>query len=134
MSATPSTEKAYGDFLERQLGLPDALLLVAVQAGMLIGYAYAGLEGADYMALRGPAGVVYDLIVAAPFRGQGLGARLLSEAIRALRTRGAPRVILSTAASNHAAQRLFSSFGFSPTMIEMTLDCHEPEQGKHARL
>lgn len=134
LSAGPTTAKAYGEFLERQLGVPDVLVLVAVQAGMLIGYAFAGLEGADYMALRGPAGVVYDLIIAAPFRGQGLGARLLTEAIDTLRARGAPRIILSTAAPNHAAQRLFSRFGFRPTMIEMTLDDPATEQAKHARL
>jgi RimJ/RimL family protein N-acetyltransferase len=38
----------------------------------------------------------------------------------ALAERGAPRIILSTAKRNEAAQRLFARHGFRPTMIEMT--------------
>lgn len=40
--------------------------------------------------------------------------------LSALAAQGAPRTVLSTAARNEAAQRLFASFGFRPTMIEMT--------------
>ncbi|WP_431857664.1 hypothetical protein [Azospirillum sp.] len=36
--------------------------------------------------------------------------------------RGAPRLLVSTAARNGAAQRLFASAGFRRTMIEMTRD------------
>jgi ribosomal protein S18 acetylase RimI-like enzyme len=39
-----------------------------------------------------------------------------------LSTRGAPRAVLSTAAHNVAAQRLFASAGFRDTMVEMTLE------------
>jgi hypothetical protein len=31
-----------------------------------------------------------------------------------------PRVVLGTADSNHAAQRLFTALGFRRTMVEMT--------------
>lgn len=132
--AGAATATAYGAFLEQQLTLPDALVLAAERAGKLVGYAFAGLEGADYMALRGPAGVVYDLIVSAPFRGQGLGGQLLCEAIRTLEARGAPRIVLSTAAPNRSAQRLFTRFGFRPTMIEMTLDSQDLKEAQHAGL
>ena len=37
-----------------------------------------------------------------------------------LKARGAPMSVLSTAARNEAAQRLFARMGFRPTMIEMT--------------
>jgi ribosomal protein S18 acetylase RimI-like enzyme len=40
--------------------------------------------------------------------------------MEALKSRGAPRVVLSTAEKNHAAQRLFDRAGFRRTMIEMT--------------
>ena len=58
--------------------------------------------------------------VASTHRGQGIGRMLLEAALAALRVRGAPRVVLSTAERNESAQRLFARAGFRPTMIEMT--------------
>jgi ribosomal protein S18 acetylase RimI-like enzyme len=72
------------------------------------------------MALRGPAGVMYDIVVDPAHRRQGVGQLLLEATIDALKARGAPRVVLSTAEKNHAAQRLFDRSGFRRTMIEMT--------------
>jgi ribosomal protein S18 acetylase RimI-like enzyme len=116
----PRTESAYGGFLAEELQRKDAMVLVAEERGAVLGYAYAGLEGNDWMALRGPAGVIYDLVVDPQRRGQGIGRRLLEQTLHALSARGAPRVVLSTAKQNEAAQRLFASAGFRPTMIEMT--------------
>jgi ribosomal protein S18 acetylase RimI-like enzyme len=72
------------------------------------------------MSLRGPAGVLYDIVVDPAQRGQGIGRALLEATLEALKTRGAPRVVLSTAERNEAAQRLFEGAGFRRTMIEMT--------------
>ena len=72
------------------------------------------------MSLRGPAGVVYDLVVDPAHRRQGIGRMLLDATLEALKARGAPRVVLSTAERNIAAQRLFDRAGFRRTMIEMT--------------
>jgi ribosomal protein S18 acetylase RimI-like enzyme len=72
------------------------------------------------MALRGPAGLLHDIIVDPGYRRRGVGRRLLEAVIENMTARGAPRLVLSTAARNEAAQRLFASVGFRPTMIEMT--------------
>lgn len=120
--AGPRTAKAYGDFLRSRLDDPDALLLAAELGGEVVGYVYAGLEGTDYMALRGPAGVVYDLVVDPKSRQRGVGRLLLDRAVAALIGRGAPRLVLSTAERNHGAQALFAKAGFRRTMIEMTWD------------
>lgn len=117
---TPATPAAYSGFLAQQLAQPDVVLLVAAEGATVLGYAYAGLEGSDYMALRGPAGVIYDLVVDPARRREGIGRALLEAAIAALKARGAPRVLLSTAERNEAAQRLFAAAGFRRTMIEMT--------------
>lgn len=53
-------------------------------------------------------------------RGHGVGRMLLDAALAELEARGAPRMVLSTAARNEAAQRLFVHAGFRRTMIEMT--------------
>ena len=88
----------------------------------MVGYTYAGVEGNDYMALRGPAGVVYDVVVDTAYRQQGIGRMLLDAALDALKARGAPRAVLSTAEKNEPAQHLFERAGFRRTMIEMTLE------------
>lgn len=120
IAATPQTERRYGSFIGTQLEEPNALILVAVHHREVIGYAYAGVEGYDYMSLRGPAGVLHDIVVDPGHRGRGVGRMLLDAALAALKTRGAPRVVLSTAEGNDSAQRLFARAGFRRTMLEMT--------------
>jgi len=93
---------------------------VAERDGEVLGYTYAGVEGNDYMALRGPAGVLYDIVVDPAHRKQGVGRMLLDATLEALKAKGAPRAVLSTAEQNTAAQRLFDRAGFRRTMIEMT--------------
>jgi hypothetical protein len=48
----PGTEKGYGSFLGAQLQDPAVTVVVAEREGTVVGYAYAGMEGHDYMALR----------------------------------------------------------------------------------
>jgi ribosomal protein S18 acetylase RimI-like enzyme len=120
IAATPQTEQAYSSFLGRQLDEPNVILLVAERDGEVIGYIYAGVEGYDYMSLRGPAGVLNDIVVGPAHRGQGVGRLLLDATLEALQAKGVPRVVLSTAERNEAAQRLFARAGFRRTMIEMT--------------
>ncbi len=120
IQAAPRTEQMYASFLGSQLHDPDVVLLVAERDGQVLGYTYAALEGYDYMALRGPAGVLHDILVDPTERGQGIGRLLLEATVAALAERGAPRVVLATAARNEGGQRLFARAGFRPTMIEMT--------------
>ena len=118
--ATPQTEQGYASFLRTQLDEPNVLILVAEQDGELLGYAYAGIEGIDYMSLRGPAGVLYDIVVGPAHRGGGVGRKLLDATVLAIKTRGVSQVVLSTAERNESAQRLFAHAGFRRTMVEMT--------------
>jgi ribosomal protein S18 acetylase RimI-like enzyme len=120
LPATPRTEHSYGSFLETQLDEPSIVLLVAERDGEVVGYTYAGIEGYDYMSLRGPAGVLHDIVVDPAHRGEGVGRLLLDATLAALEAKGAPRVVLSTAERNEPAQRLFARAGFRRTMIEMT--------------
>ena len=118
---TRGTPAGYASFLGSQLDDPDVLVLVADREGEgVIGYTYAALEGRDYMSLRDSAGILHDIIVDPATRRGGVGRLLLTETLAFLKSRGAPRVVLSTAARNEPAQRLFASMGFRETMIEMT--------------
>jgi len=125
ISATPRTAEGYASFLGSQLGRHENVLLVAEREGVVVGYAWGALEGTDYMALRGPAGVLHDLVVDPAHRREGLGRMLLEATVEAFRALGAPRVVLSTAARNDPAQRLFTGAGFRPSMIELTRDLND---------
>jgi ribosomal protein S18 acetylase RimI-like enzyme len=122
IAAMPGVEKGYGSYLGSQLNAPNVVVLVAERDGKVIGYTYSGIEGTDYMALRGPAGAMYDIVVDPDYRQQGVGRMLVDATLGALKAKGAPRVVLSTAEKNAAAQRLFDRAGFRRTMIEMTLE------------
>jgi ribosomal protein S18 acetylase RimI-like enzyme len=126
LAARPGTQEGYASFMSAQLEEPDKAVLVADDKGDVIGYAFAAVEGYDYMALRGPAGVLHDIIVAPEHRGRGVGRLLLDAALEFFGSRGVPRVVLSTAERNEAAQRLFASVGFRRTMIEMTRELDDP--------
>jgi ribosomal protein S18 acetylase RimI-like enzyme len=125
IAATPRTESGYASFLGRQLDEPDVIVLVAESDGEVSGYTYAAIEGYDYMSLRGPAGVLHDIVVDPARRNCGIGRALLEATLTALEMRHTPRVVLSTAAQNDAAQHLFAHAGFRRTMIEMTRELGE---------
>ncbi|HKC66547.1 MAG TPA: GNAT family N-acetyltransferase [Pyrinomonadaceae bacterium] len=122
LAARPGTPEGYASFIGTQLEDQDKAVLVADNNGHVIGYAYAAVEGYNYMALRGPAGVLHDIIVDPEQRGRGVGHLLLDATLEFFRSRSVPRVVLSTAEQNEPAQRLFASIGFRRTMIEMTLE------------
>ena len=114
------TPADYASYFGAQLGDPNSIILVAVDQGEVVGYAYAVIEGYDYMALRGPAGVLHDLILDPRYRGSGAGRLLVDALLAELKSRGVPRVVLFAAERNEPAQRFFASLGFRRTMVEMT--------------
>ena len=121
-AATAQTEHGYASYVRSQLANRDIIVLVAEREGEVLGYTFAGVEGVDYMSLRGPAGVLHDIVVDPQHRGAGVGRALLDATIQLLEKRGVPQVVLSTAERNESAQRLFAQAGFRRTMIEMTRD------------
>jgi ribosomal protein S18 acetylase RimI-like enzyme len=113
-------ERGYGSFLASRLDSPDDCVFVAEQDGVVTGYVYAALEPMSWKELRGPAGFIHDVAVAVEARKSGVATKLMETAIDWLRERGAPRVVLWSAAPNDAAQALFHRLGFRDTMVEMT--------------
>lgn len=113
-------EAGYAFWLGRELKAKGAVVLVAELDGEAVGYAYGRLEERDWNALLDACGVLHDLWVDEKARGTGAGAQLAEAAAQRLGELGAPRVVLSTAAKNGPAQRLFAKLGWRPTMIEMT--------------
>jgi ribosomal protein S18 acetylase RimI-like enzyme len=122
LSPGDDPEHGYAWFLETQLRERDAVVLVDERDGRISGYVYAALEPLSWKELRGPAGFIHDIVVDEAARGKGVARDLLAAAVAWLRERGAPRVILWTAAQNARAQEIFVAAGFRETMVEMTLE------------
>lgn len=114
-------EAGYRWWLSKEARRPqEAVVLVAELDGDVVGYCYGRLEGVDWNMLLDKHGALHDIWVEDKARGTGTG-RLLAEAmVQRLTELGAPRVVLSTAAKNEAARRLFERLGWRATMIEMT--------------
>jgi GNAT superfamily N-acetyltransferase len=119
---TEHPEAGYGRFLVSQLDDPECVVLVAETDGEVVGYAFAGLEPMSWKELREACGFVHDVYVDERARARGAGERLVRAAIAWLEARGAPRVVLWSAAQNGPARRLFDRIGFRHTMVEMALE------------
>lgn len=122
LAAGEGAARGYASFLASVLDDPDACVFVAEEEGEVTGYVYAALEPLSWKELRGPAGFIHDVAVREDVRRGGAATRLLEAAVAWLRERGAPRIILWTAAPNAAAQALFRRLGFRETMVEMTME------------
>jgi len=112
----------YAELLGRHVGDPASVVVVADRAGELVGYAFGVVEPPSLVALAGRAGWIHDLYVSVGARRLGVGGLLLDTAVAGLRRIGCPGgVLLGVAAQNVAAEALFRSRGFRPTLQEMAL-------------
>ncbi len=127
MAPGANPEKGYSQFLASQLREEDVIILVAERPGRVVGYVYAALEPRSWKELREAAGFIHDVVVEEPARQSGIATALINAALEWLTSRGVPRVLLGTAARNHAALALFSRLGFRQTMIEMTRELQSVE-------
>ena len=118
-------EAGYRAWLLRELENRKAVVMVAELDERVVGYGYGRLEGKDWNRLLDRHGELVDLWVEPEARGHGLGERLTEAVAAELVERGAPRIVLATAAPNLTAQRLFERLGFRATMIEMTREVDE---------
>ncbi len=113
-------EEGYAWWFGQELDRAEVVLLVATRGETIVGYVDARLEERDWNTLLDACGALHDIWVEPDARRGGLATQLAEEAIAQLTTKGAPRIVLHTAATNTAAQKLFERLGFRRTMIEMT--------------
>jgi GNAT superfamily N-acetyltransferase len=124
---TERPEAGYGRFLVSEVGDPDSVVLVAERAGEIVGYIYAACEPMSWKELRAACGYVHDVFIDEGVRHQGVARLLMRAMIEWAKGKGLPRLVLSSAAGNASAQRLFESLGFRRTMIEMTRELNAPD-------
>jgi ribosomal protein S18 acetylase RimI-like enzyme len=113
-------EEGYAWWFGQELPRDEVALLVAETEGAIVGYAYARMEERDWNALLDACGALHDIYVEETHRRRGLATSLARAALDALERKGAPRVVLHTAAPNVGAHAFFEKLGFRRTMIEMT--------------
>jgi ribosomal protein S18 acetylase RimI-like enzyme len=98
-------------YLAERLGRDESVVLLAADAdGPALGFVqmyptYSSLRAARMF-------VLYDLFVEPAARQRGVGRRLMEAAAEEARRRGAVSLVLSTAKTNHRAQRLYESLGW----------------------
>lgn len=85
-----------------------AALRVATRKDDLLGYSLLLFRRGSAIAR------LYSIAVAGAARGQGVGRRLLRDAQRLARARGADRLRLEVRADNAAAIRLYEDLGYRP--------------------
>lgn len=97
--------------LRRSIGDPAiGKILVAIADGKAVGM--VNLLYTVSTALGGRVAILEDMIVDREARGRGLGARLMTEAIRVCQADGCLRITLLTDGDNAAARRFYRRFDF----------------------
>ncbi len=90
--------------IEKKLDRDPDLFLVAEAGDQLVGTVIGGFDGRR--------GHVYHLAVAAGFRRQGIGSRLMNELERRLRAKGCLRCYLLVRPGNTGAQQHYEQLGW----------------------
>ncbi|MEM1368473.1 MAG: GNAT family acetyltransferase [Cyanobacteria bacterium P01_H01_bin.15] len=85
--------------------LVDDLIFVAVSDAQIVGACMAGYDG--------HRGWLYSVAVCHQWRRQGIGRKVIEEALNALRELGCIKVNLQIRATNHEVKAFYESLGFS---------------------
>lgn len=109
---TPSWAAHHDAVVREVCGADDATVLVAEEHGSLVGFVAWRVHPAS--AGMSSYGEVVVLAVAPEARGDGLGRRLVDAALAALRTAGAPVIVVETGGDekHSPARALYESAGF----------------------
>jgi len=97
-------------FLTERLSRGESVVLLAEDGGSALGFIQMYPTFSSLRAAR--TFVLYDLFVDPAARQRGVGRQLLQAAADEARKRGAVSLVLSTARTNVAAQRLYESLGW----------------------
>lgn len=93
------------------------LILVAVQADAVVGYAWGQLAERASSVLS-KLGYIEEVCVDGPLRGQGIAKELLRKLEECFKEKGCDHITTHTDAENTAAQVLYRSIGMHDATIE----------------
>lgn len=104
----PDFMEKWENYLERQASCPDNFILLDMESGKIRGFIIAGTTSDGDK----PYGVIFDMGVDLIYRGNGIGKKLLSEAVVRLREKGVSEYYLESGVNNHSAHEFFEHSGF----------------------
>jgi len=128
-------------FFARSVGVEDGVTYIALESDSdggadpvigpdvligpdaVVGYVTAFVrEQAPFYRIR-KVGAISGLMVRADHRRQGLGARLVAEAARFFREKGATYYTVYTSAANESALRRYQRAGLAPLHLNLVAKC-----------
>ena len=109
-------------FYRSRFETADSAVFVAEIDNEVVGFAYVERDPLNYAELLEKGAWLHDIYVEEHARTEGAGKGLINAAAEAAKKMGAEKLLLSVAAKNAAAQKVFEKAGFRPTMVEMTLN------------
>lgn len=114
--------------LRRDEGFPNQMFVARTEEGARAGFVWAARTHND--ATGQLEASLLNQYVAEPYRGQGLGHRLMEKAEGWARQQGLPRISLSVGAHNTIGQRLYESLGYQVETLRMSkkLGTQEPDE------
>lgn len=101
------------EYLSGKLLDPDTIILLALKDGRAVGYLMGFLIFPPPVFTPRKIGFINEVAVAEEFRRQGIGTRLVEEALAWFRERGATSLELSVYAKNQVAKEFWHKLGFT---------------------
>jgi ribosomal protein S18 acetylase RimI-like enzyme len=114
--------------LRKDEGFPNQAFIARAEDGTPAGFVWVARDQNDSTGEL--EATLLNQSVAKPYRGQGLGRRLLETAEEWARGQGLPRISLSVGVRNTIGQKLYESFGYQVETLRMTkkLGLGEPDE------
>jgi ribosomal protein S18 acetylase RimI-like enzyme len=114
--------------LRKDEGFPNQAFIARTEDGTPAGFVWVARDHNDSTGEL--EATLLNQYVAKPYRGQGLGRRLLEMAEEWARGQSLPRISLSVGVRNTIGQRLYESFGYQVETLRMTkrLGMGEPDE------
>jgi ribosomal protein S18 acetylase RimI-like enzyme len=113
--------------LRQQEGFPNVAFVARTDDGTPVGFIWVARTHNDFTGQLEAS--LLSQYVAEPYRGQGLGHRLMETAEEWARHQGLPRISLSVGAHNRLAQRLYETLGYEVETLRMTKKLGRQEPG-----
>jgi len=120
--AVPDAHGRYEGWMQRLIEGDGGAFLVAEHDGQVVGFILGQVQEEYKMYRTGRYGMIHDLWIEPDQRRRGIARELVLAALDRFRQAGIEQVRLDTSARNTAAQKLFASCGFRPSVIEMLAD------------
>ena len=118
--ATPKGSMLYARRIADRLDDPQTRVLVAADSEKLVGYVLGMVVNlTPDIFEQEPTGFLADIFVAADYRQQGIGSRLVDALARWFREQNLPYYEWHVAAANHNARAFWKRVGGDETMIRM---------------